>query len=38
MGVMNKKRPTAIEGTMKHGITWFSKEIFSGAISSVVLC
>jgi hypothetical protein len=36
MGGMNKKRPTAIEGTMNHAKTSFSTEIFGGAIISVV--
>jgi hypothetical protein len=36
MGVMNYKRPTAIEGTMNHAKTSFSTEIFAGAIISVV--
>jgi hypothetical protein len=36
MGVMNWKRPTATKGTMKHGKTSFSTEIFAGATISVV--
>jgi hypothetical protein len=35
MGVMNKKRPTAIKGTMNYAKLSFSKEIFAGAIFSV---
>jgi hypothetical protein len=36
MGGMNKKRPTAIKGTMSHAKTSFSTKIFSGAIVCVV--
>jgi hypothetical protein len=36
MGGMNKKRLTAIKGTMNHAKTSFSTEIFAGAIISVV--
>jgi hypothetical protein len=35
-GGMNKKRPTAIKGTMDHTKKSFSTEIFAGAIISVV--
>jgi hypothetical protein len=35
MGGMNQKRPTAIECTMNHAKTSFSREIFAGAIISV---
>jgi hypothetical protein len=36
MWVMNKKRPTAIKGTMSHAKTSFSTDVFAGAIISVV--
>jgi hypothetical protein len=36
MGGMNLKRPTAMTGTMNHATTSFSKEIFAGAMISVV--
>jgi hypothetical protein len=36
MGGINQKRPTAIECTMNHAKTSFSREIFAGAITSVV--
>jgi hypothetical protein len=36
MGGMNLNRPTAIKGTMDHAKTSFSREIFAGAIVSVV--
>jgi hypothetical protein len=36
MGVMNWKRPTAINGAMNHAKTSFSTEIFAGATISVV--
>jgi hypothetical protein len=36
MGGINWKRPTAIKGTMHHAKTSFRREIFAGAIISVV--
>jgi hypothetical protein len=36
MRVMNKKRPTAVKGTMNHAKTSFSTEIFAGATIHVV--
>jgi hypothetical protein len=36
MGGMNKKRPTAIKGTMNHATTSFSTEICAGALISAV--
>jgi hypothetical protein len=32
---MNKKRPTAIKGTMKHAKASLSSEMFAGVIMSV---
>jgi hypothetical protein len=36
MGGMNKKRPTALTGTMNHAKTSVNTEIFAGAIITVV--
>jgi hypothetical protein len=36
MRVITWKRPAAVRGTMNHAKTSFSKEIFAGAIISVV--
>jgi hypothetical protein len=38
MGGVNKKRPTAMKGTINHAKESFSREIFAGAIISVVQC
>jgi hypothetical protein len=36
MRVITKKHPTAIKGTMNHARTLFSKEMFAGALISVL--
>jgi hypothetical protein len=35
---MSAQRPTAFKGTMPHGKTWISTEMFASAITSVVQC